>query len=80
MGKFWYTDWFTWNQKKPQQINISQLPFFQGPGWVFLLTVATPMTLDVISSLTVNIFLNKVLTASLTDLDLSAANYKASYH
>ena len=37
------------------------------------------MTLDVISSLTVNIFVNKVLTASLTDLDLSAANFKASY-
>ena len=45
----------------------------------FPFTVATPMPLDVISSLTVNIFVNKVLTASLTDLDLSVANFKASY-
>ena len=76
MDKFWYTDWYTWNKKilnfTTALLSGSRLVFFPS-------TVATPMTLDVISSLTLNIFVNKVLTASLTDLDLSAANFKASY-
>ena len=64
---------------KQKTLTFHNCSSFRVHAGFFPFTVATPMTLDVISSFTVNIFVNKVLTASLTDLDLSAANFKASY-